>query len=127
MKYVYLWGGALFIPSLLSEFHTITERGDEGSWNNFDENFKNSSKSCVNILDKKFPKDPVLCCLPLGKLKGPTFEEKVFATLKTSLRSVIDHIWIKIYAMEKIFIKMHCMHTRVNMFIKQIYNECTNH
>ena len=37
-------------------------------------------------------KFPVLCCLPLGKLKGPTFEEKVFATLKTSLRSVIDHI-----------------------------------
>ena len=62
-------------PSLLSEFHTITERGDEWSWNNFDDNFHNSWKSCVN---KKFQKHPVPRRLPLGKLKGPTFEEKKY-------------------------------------------------
>ena len=37
-------------------------------------------------------KFPVLCCLPLGKLKGPTFEEKVFATLKTSQECDRSHL-----------------------------------
>ena len=66
---------------------------------NFDENFQNSLKSFVNILDEKFRKYPVLCCPPLGKLKCPTFEEKVFATLKTSLEC--DRPTWKSYAMEE--------------------------